>query len=123
MSLSGYQKHVSSCSAPAPLTAAEQELQQIRINEVGVLHMGSNSCMVSNSWDGVQQLGCVQQGWVCCRMVSNSWDGVLQGWCAAGWCPTAGWVCCRVVSNNWDSVQQQGWCPAELGVQQGVQQG
>lgn len=36
VSLSGYQKHVSSCSAPAPLTAAEQELQQIRINEVGV---------------------------------------------------------------------------------------
>eukprot|EP00076_Gallus_gallus_P025666 XP_015148321.1 twinfilin-2 isoform X7 [Gallus gallus] len=33
VSLSGYQKHVSSCSAPAPLTAAEQELQQIRINE------------------------------------------------------------------------------------------
>lgn len=36
VSLSGYQKHVSSCSAPAPLTAAEQELQQIRINEVRV---------------------------------------------------------------------------------------
>lgn len=36
VSLSGYQKHVSSCSAPAPLTAAEQELQQIRINEVGI---------------------------------------------------------------------------------------
>ncbi|KYO35896.1 twinfilin-2 [Alligator mississippiensis] len=34
ISLSGYQKHVSSCSAPAPLTAAEQELQQIRISEV-----------------------------------------------------------------------------------------
>ncbi|XP_064310057.1 twinfilin-2 isoform X2 [Phalacrocorax carbo] len=34
VSLSGYQKHVSSCSAPAPLTAAEQELQQIRINEM-----------------------------------------------------------------------------------------
>ncbi|XP_076202312.1 twinfilin-2 isoform X3 [Aptenodytes patagonicus] len=33
VSLAGYQKHVSSCSAPAPLTAAEQELQQIRINE------------------------------------------------------------------------------------------
>ncbi|KFP04884.1 Twinfilin-2, partial [Calypte anna] len=33
VSLSGYQKHMSSCSAPAPLTAAEQELQQIRINE------------------------------------------------------------------------------------------
>ncbi|XP_042307905.1 LOW QUALITY PROTEIN: twinfilin-2 [Sceloporus undulatus] len=34
VSLNGYQKHVSSYSAPAPLTAAEQELQQIRINEV-----------------------------------------------------------------------------------------
>ncbi|KAJ7316731.1 hypothetical protein JRQ81_002893 [Phrynocephalus forsythii] len=34
VSLSGYQKHMSSYSAPAPLTAAEQELQQIRINEV-----------------------------------------------------------------------------------------
>ncbi|XP_062977204.1 twinfilin-2 isoform X2 [Elgaria multicarinata webbii] len=34
ISLSGYQKHVSSSSAPAPLTAAERELQQIRINEV-----------------------------------------------------------------------------------------
>uniref|UniRef100_A0A1W7RC24 Twinfilin-2-like protein n=1 Tax=Agkistrodon contortrix contortrix TaxID=8713 RepID=A0A1W7RC24_AGKCO len=34
ISLNGYQKHVSSYSAPAPLTAAEQELQQIRINEV-----------------------------------------------------------------------------------------
>ncbi|XP_058024523.1 twinfilin-2 isoform X2 [Ahaetulla prasina] len=34
ISLSGYQKHVSSSSAPAPLTVAEQELQQIRINEV-----------------------------------------------------------------------------------------
>ena len=40
MSLSGYQKHVSSCSAPAPLTAAEQELQQIRINEVSVQRSG-----------------------------------------------------------------------------------
>ncbi|XP_028907366.1 twinfilin-2 isoform X1 [Ornithorhynchus anatinus] len=34
LSFTGYQKHVSSCSAPAPLTAAERELQQIRINEV-----------------------------------------------------------------------------------------
>nr|XP_033782040.1 twinfilin-2 isoform X2 [Geotrypetes seraphini] len=34
ISLGGYQKHVSSCSAPAPLTAAERELQQIKINEV-----------------------------------------------------------------------------------------
>ncbi|KAM6980250.1 twinfilin-2 isoform 1-T1 [Aplochiton taeniatus] len=31
--LQGYQRHVSSCSGPAPLTAAEQELQRIRITE------------------------------------------------------------------------------------------
>lgn len=36
LSLAGYQKHLSSCAAPAPLTSAERELQQIRINEVGV---------------------------------------------------------------------------------------
>ncbi|XP_069045714.1 twinfilin-2 isoform X2 [Lepisosteus oculatus] len=30
----GYLRHMTSCSAPAPLTAAEQELQQIKINEV-----------------------------------------------------------------------------------------
>lgn len=35
LSLAGYQKHLSSCAAPAPLTSAERELQQIRINEVG----------------------------------------------------------------------------------------
>ncbi|KAM4722482.1 twinfilin-2 isoform 2-T2 [Rhinophrynus dorsalis] len=34
IALSGYKKHVSSCAAPAPLTAAERELQQIKINEV-----------------------------------------------------------------------------------------
>lgn len=37
LSFAGYQKHLSSCAAPAPLTSAERELQQIRINEVGVL--------------------------------------------------------------------------------------
>ncbi|KAL4630688.1 twinfilin-2 [Arapaima gigas] len=31
--LQGYLRHVSSCSAPAPLTAAEQELQRIKTNE------------------------------------------------------------------------------------------
>ncbi|KAJ3602938.1 hypothetical protein NHX12_030682 [Muraenolepis orangiensis] len=31
--LLGYQHHVSSCSAPAPLTRAEQELQRIKITE------------------------------------------------------------------------------------------
>ncbi|XP_049718766.1 toll-like receptor 9 isoform X3 [Elephas maximus indicus] len=34
LSFAGYQKHLSSCAAPAPLTLAERELQQIRINEV-----------------------------------------------------------------------------------------
>uniref|UniRef100_A0A3P8XII6 Twinfilin actin-binding protein 2a n=1 Tax=Esox lucius TaxID=8010 RepID=A0A3P8XII6_ESOLU len=32
--LEGYRRHVSSSSGPAPLTAAEQELQRIKINEV-----------------------------------------------------------------------------------------
>uniref|UniRef100_A0A671QR54 Twinfilin n=1 Tax=Sinocyclocheilus anshuiensis TaxID=1608454 RepID=A0A671QR54_9TELE len=32
--LQGYLRHVTSCSAPAPLTAAEQELQRIKITEV-----------------------------------------------------------------------------------------
>uniref|UniRef100_A0A7N6A373 ADF-H domain-containing protein n=1 Tax=Anabas testudineus TaxID=64144 RepID=A0A7N6A373_ANATE len=32
--LLGYQYHVSSCSGPAPLTLAEQELQRIKITEV-----------------------------------------------------------------------------------------
>lgn len=36
LSFAGYQKHLSSCAAPAPLTSAERELQQIRINEVGL---------------------------------------------------------------------------------------
>ncbi|KAM3878511.1 twinfilin-2 [Diretmus argenteus] len=31
--LLGYQRHVSSCSGPAPLTVAEQELQRIKITE------------------------------------------------------------------------------------------
>ncbi|XP_063071534.1 twinfilin-2 isoform X2 [Engraulis encrasicolus] len=34
--LQGYQRHESSSSAPAPLTAAERELQQIRLTEVNV---------------------------------------------------------------------------------------
>ncbi|XP_073420591.1 twinfilin-2 [Dendrobates tinctorius] len=34
ITLSGYQRHVSSCAAPAPLTAAERELREIKINEV-----------------------------------------------------------------------------------------
>ncbi|XP_064822886.1 twinfilin-2-like [Oncorhynchus masou masou] len=31
--LEGYQRHMSTSSGPAPLTAAEQELQRIKINE------------------------------------------------------------------------------------------
>ncbi|XP_076202311.1 twinfilin-2 isoform X2 [Aptenodytes patagonicus] len=46
VSLAGYQKHVSSCSAPAPLTAAEQELQQIRINEDSRCQDSSTEMMV-----------------------------------------------------------------------------
>ncbi|KAL3058805.1 hypothetical protein OYC64_010867 [Pagothenia borchgrevinki] len=34
--LLGYQRHVSSCSGPAPLTLAEQELQRIKITECRV---------------------------------------------------------------------------------------
>lgn len=30
----GYLRHMSSCSSPAPLTAAEQELQRIKVTEV-----------------------------------------------------------------------------------------
>lgn len=34
VSLHGYKKHLLSQSSPAPLTAAEEELRQIKINEV-----------------------------------------------------------------------------------------
>ncbi|XP_056595341.1 twinfilin-1a [Triplophysa dalaica] len=34
VSLSGYKRHVTSQSAPAPLTAAEEELRKIKLNEV-----------------------------------------------------------------------------------------
>ncbi|KAJ0069768.1 hypothetical protein NL108_014143, partial [Boleophthalmus pectinirostris] len=34
LSLSGYRKHLTSQAAPLPLTAAEQELRQIKLNEV-----------------------------------------------------------------------------------------
>uniref|UniRef100_A0A8C6U2Q3 Twinfilin-1 n=1 Tax=Neogobius melanostomus TaxID=47308 RepID=A0A8C6U2Q3_9GOBI len=34
MSLSGYKKHLTSLAAPLPLTAAEEELRQIKLNEV-----------------------------------------------------------------------------------------
>lgn len=34
VSLNGYKKYLISQSSPAPLTAAEEELRQIKINEV-----------------------------------------------------------------------------------------
>lgn len=34
VSFQGYLRHMSSCCGPAPLTAAEQELQRIKTNEV-----------------------------------------------------------------------------------------
>lgn len=34
MTLSGYRKYLSSQAAPQPLTAAEEELRQIKLNEV-----------------------------------------------------------------------------------------
>lgn len=34
MSLTGYRKHLASQAAPLPLTAAEEELRQIKLNEV-----------------------------------------------------------------------------------------
>ena len=41
LSLRGYQKHVSSQKAPAPLTNAEEELEEIKKNEVYIfLHIG-----------------------------------------------------------------------------------
>lgn len=35
MNLSGYKKHLTSGSAPAPLTFAEEELKLIKENDVG----------------------------------------------------------------------------------------
>lgn len=34
MTLSGYRKYLTSQAAPLPLTAAEEELRQIKLNEV-----------------------------------------------------------------------------------------
>lgn len=34
MTLAGYRKHLASQAAPLPLTAAEEELRQIKLNEV-----------------------------------------------------------------------------------------
>lgn len=71
VSLSGYQKHVSSCSAPAPLTAAEQELQQIRINEVGVRRPGEKE--PETLWEQ-RDAGCV-----CCRSGREHPSSQLKG--------------------------------------------
>ncbi|XP_061640702.1 twinfilin-2 isoform X1 [Phyllopteryx taeniolatus] len=48
--LLGYQRHVSSCSGPAPLTLAEQELQRIKITEGRVKQVTTE-----NSVDSKQQ--------------------------------------------------------------------
>ncbi|XP_061689848.1 twinfilin-2 isoform X2 [Syngnathoides biaculeatus] len=48
--LSGYQRHVSSCSGPAPLTLAERELQRIKITEGRVKRVTTE-----NSVDSKQQ--------------------------------------------------------------------
>jgi len=37
VSLNGYKKYLISQSSPAPLTAAEEELRQIKINEVLIM--------------------------------------------------------------------------------------
>lgn len=34
MTLNGYRKHLASLAAPLPLTAAEEELRQIKLTEV-----------------------------------------------------------------------------------------
>ncbi|XP_062272053.1 twinfilin-2 isoform X2 [Scomber scombrus] len=44
--LLGYQRHVTSCSGPAPLTPAEQELQRIRITEVRGQHALSRTIKI-----------------------------------------------------------------------------
>uniref|UniRef100_A0A8C7CKB2 Twinfilin actin-binding protein 2a n=1 Tax=Oncorhynchus kisutch TaxID=8019 RepID=A0A8C7CKB2_ONCKI len=46
--LEGYQRHMSTSSGPAPLTAAEQELQRIKINEVR-LQMKTKTSVESKS--------------------------------------------------------------------------
>ncbi|XP_077428470.1 twinfilin-2 isoform X2 [Vanacampus margaritifer] len=50
VSLSGYQRHVSSCAGPAPLTLAEQELQRIKLTEGRVKQVTAE-----NSVDSKQQ--------------------------------------------------------------------
>ncbi|XP_062419806.1 twinfilin-2 isoform X3 [Pungitius pungitius] len=46
--LLGYQHHVSSCSGPAPLTLAEQELQKIKMSEVRGQHALCRAAIVSH---------------------------------------------------------------------------
>ncbi|XP_064422231.1 twinfilin-2 isoform X2 [Latimeria chalumnae] len=53
---SGYQKHVTSCSAPAPLTAAEQELQQIKIDEESSSMMVKTEISVESKHQTLQGL-------------------------------------------------------------------
>uniref|UniRef100_A0A672IQT9 Twinfilin actin binding protein 2 n=1 Tax=Salarias fasciatus TaxID=181472 RepID=A0A672IQT9_SALFA len=47
--LLGYQRHVSSCSGPAPLTPAEQELQRIKITEVRGQRVVSHAVTITHT--------------------------------------------------------------------------
>ncbi|XP_037108313.1 twinfilin-2 isoform X1 [Syngnathus acus] len=47
--LSGYQRHVSSCCGPAPLTLAEQELQRIKLTEGRVKQVTAENSVDSNA--------------------------------------------------------------------------
>lgn len=62
LSLAGYQKHLSSCAAPAPLTSAERELQQIRINEVGAPGRARARGHVRPRWPNLCSLGGLRCG-------------------------------------------------------------
>ncbi|KAM8930903.1 twinfilin-2 isoform 1-T1 [Pelodytes ibericus] len=56
IALSGYQRHVSFCAAPAPLTAAERELQQIKINEVSYIKQVKTEISVESKQQTLQGL-------------------------------------------------------------------
>ncbi|XP_062466291.1 twinfilin-2 isoform X1 [Pezoporus occidentalis] len=94
VSLSGYQKHVSSCSAPAPLTAAEQELQQIRINE--------DSCSQDSS---TEMVGCSARlmpflsfSWRCSSACSapGTWSVISLGCGYPKGCCNEGQPCVKI---------------------------
>nr|KAF6476741.1 twinfilin actin binding protein 2 [Rousettus aegyptiacus] len=77
LSLAGYQKHLSSCAAPAPLTSAERELQQIRINEVGAPGRARARGHVRPRWPNLCSLG----GLRCGGDRSWTWSGRPSSWC------------------------------------------